>query len=185
MPQKYIKILTFLGLIAIVAVQSLWLVNTYHLIDGKIRQACSRLFPKSVLDEVADRLNQASNSEDAELTIHLEETANIEEASGPELVSRLIVAFNHYADSVYQSTFSASALDSIFTEALAGEGIYVQVHSQVLDSARSVNASSSLLSFLSSISKRSRFFWMKEKLRWSRPVSLIRIGRYAGRWEFR
>ena len=55
MPQKYIKILTFLGLIAIVAVQSLWLVNTYQLIDGKIRQACSRLFPKSVLDEVADR----------------------------------------------------------------------------------------------------------------------------------
>ena len=147
MPQKYIKILTFLGLIAIVAVQSLWLVNTYQLIDGKIRQACSRLFPKSVLDEVADRLNQVSDSEDAELTIHLEETANIEEASGPELVSRLIVAFNHYADSVYQSTFSASALDSIFTEALAGEGIYVQVHSQVLDSARSVNASSSLLSF--------------------------------------
>ena len=44
MPQKYIKILTFLGLIAIVAVQSLWLVNTYQLIDGKIRQACSRLF---------------------------------------------------------------------------------------------------------------------------------------------
>lgn len=147
MPQKYIKILTFLGLIAIVAVQSLWLVNTYQLIDGKIRQACSRLFPKSVLDEVADRLNQVSDSEDAELTIHLEETANIEEASGPELVSRLIVAFNHYADSVYQSTFSASALDSIFTEALAGEGIYVQVHSQVLDSVRSVNASSSLLSF--------------------------------------
>ena len=147
MPQKYIKILTFLGLIAIVAVQSLWLVNTYQLIDGKIRQACSRLFPKSVLDEVADRLNQLSNSEDAELTIHLEETANIEEASGPELISRLIVAFNHYADSVYQSAFSTSALDSIFTEALAGEGIYVQVHSQVLDSARSVNASSSLLSF--------------------------------------
>ena len=117
------------------------------MIDGKIRQACSRLFPKSVLDEEADRLNQASDSEDAELTIHLTETANIEEASGPELINRLIVAFNHYADSIYQSAFSTSALDSIFTEALAGEGIYVQVHSQVLDSARSVNASSSLLSF--------------------------------------
>lgn len=88
-----------------------------QLIDGKIRQACSRLFPKSVLDEEADRLNQASDSEDAELTIHLTETANIEEASGPELINR--------------------------------------------------------------------FFWMKEKQRWSRPVSLIRIGKYVGRWEFR
>ena len=62
MSQKYIKILTFLGLIAIVAVQSLWLVNTYQLIDGKIRQACSRLFPKSVLDEVADRLIRSMRS---------------------------------------------------------------------------------------------------------------------------
>lgn len=91
MPQKYIKILTFLGLIAIVAVQSLWLVNTYQLIDGKIRQAFSRLFPKSVLDEVANRLDRISDSEDAELTIHLTETANIQEASGPELISRLII----------------------------------------------------------------------------------------------
>ena len=56
MTGKYIKILTALGLVAIVAIQSLWLMNTYRLVETQLMQAGNRLFPKSVIDEAIERL---------------------------------------------------------------------------------------------------------------------------------
>ena len=43
MPGKYIKIVTFLSLIVIVAIQGSWLVHTYRLIEAELLQVvCSR-----------------------------------------------------------------------------------------------------------------------------------------------
>ena len=42
---KYIKIITFLGLLVIVIIQSVWLVKTYQLIELQLTQSGNRIFP--------------------------------------------------------------------------------------------------------------------------------------------
>ena len=64
MTGKYIKILTALGLIAIVTIQSLWLMNTYQLLETQLVQASNRLFPKAVIDEAIERLKAYKESAD-------------------------------------------------------------------------------------------------------------------------
>ena len=44
MSEKYLRILTILGLLAVIAVQGLWLVNTYRIIEGQIAQSAARKF---------------------------------------------------------------------------------------------------------------------------------------------
>ena len=56
MPGKYIKIVTFLSLIVIVAIQGSWLAHTYRLIETELLQVGNRLFPQAVVDEAKTRL---------------------------------------------------------------------------------------------------------------------------------
>ena len=70
MKGRYIKILTALGLVAIVAIQSLWLVNTCRLIEVQVGLTSNRLFPKVVLDEVVMRLDSLTEQADSTITLH-------------------------------------------------------------------------------------------------------------------
>lgn len=57
MSEKYLRILTILGLLAVIAVQGLWLVNTYRIIEGQIAQSAARKFPQAVVDEAVLRID--------------------------------------------------------------------------------------------------------------------------------
>ena len=59
---KYIKIITFLGLLVIVIIQSVWLMKTYQLIEQQLTESGNRIFPKSVLNEVLERLSIITES---------------------------------------------------------------------------------------------------------------------------
>ena len=50
MPGKNIKIVTFLSLIVIVAIQGSWLVHTYRMIEAELLLISNRLFPQAVVD---------------------------------------------------------------------------------------------------------------------------------------
>lgn len=69
MPGKYIKILTFLSLIIIVAIQGSWLVHTYRMIEAELLQVSNRLFPQAVVDEAKTRLDRLSDTQDEDITL--------------------------------------------------------------------------------------------------------------------
>ena len=54
---KYIKILTFIGISAVLILQSIWLYNTYLLIRDNIRDECSSIVEYAVDEEMRLRLN--------------------------------------------------------------------------------------------------------------------------------
>ena len=134
---KYIKILTALGLVAIVAIQGLWLMNTYRLVETQLVQTGNRLFPKAVIDEAIERLKVYKG--DTETNISAEKSLNWKESSNEKAILDFITtALHHYADSLSQSSVSLPLLDSLFTEALAKEDFHAELVCQVVDSAGNV-----------------------------------------------
>ena len=49
--QKYIHIITILGLISIFSLQSLWLCNTYFFVKEEIKKECTDLFDQALYKE--------------------------------------------------------------------------------------------------------------------------------------
>ena len=137
MTGKYIKILTALGLIAIVTIQSLWLMNTYQLLETQLVQASNRLFPKAVIDEAIERLKaykeSADDHVDAVKSFSWEESSN-EQA----MLDFVTTTLHHYADSLSHTSVSLPLLDSLFTEALAKEDYHAELVCQVVDSLGNV-----------------------------------------------
>ena len=137
MTGKYIKILTALGLVAIVTIQSLWLMNTYQLLETQLVQASNRLFPKAVIDEAIERLKaykeSADNHVDAVKSFSWEESSD-EQA----MLDFVTTTLHHYADSLSHTSVSLPLLDSLFTEALARENYNAELVCQVVDSLGNV-----------------------------------------------
>ena len=110
MTGKYIKILTALGLIAIVTIQSLWLMNTYQLLETQLVQASNRLFPKAVIDEAIERLKaykeSADDHVDAVKSFSWEESSN-EQA----MLDFVTTTLHHYADSLSHTSVSLPLLE--------------------------------------------------------------------------
>lgn len=52
---KYIVLLTFLGLVAVLLLQVIWLFNTYSLVENRIRDDCSAIVERAVEGEMAIR----------------------------------------------------------------------------------------------------------------------------------
>ena len=112
---KYIKIITFLGLLVIVIIQSVWLVKTYQLIELQLTQSGNRIFPKSVLNEVLERLNIITESYGEDKTLNLSTNMDYDETISDKTLKEHLISFlNNYADSLYQSHVSIQLLDSIF-----------------------------------------------------------------------
>lgn len=135
---KYIKILTALGLVAIVAIQSLWLVNTYRLIELQLLQTGNRLFPKTVIDEAIMRLKELKD-EGSEVDVEAVRVFNWEESSNEQaMLDFITTTLHHYADSLYNSTVSLPLLDSLFTAVLANDGYHAKLVCQVVDSSGNI-----------------------------------------------
>ena len=134
MPGKYIKILTFLSLIIIVAIQGSWLVHTYRMIEAELLQVSTRLFPQAVVDEAKTRLDRLSDTQDEDITLSFSTNFDYEREIDQTLFEYLAVLTNHYADSIYHSSISLPLADSIFTARLAQEGYQAQVKCQLVDS---------------------------------------------------
>ncbi len=134
MPGKYIKILTFLSLIIIVAIQGSWLVHTYRMIEAELLQVGNRLFPQAVVDEAKTRLDRLSDTQDEDITLSFSTNFDYEREIDQTLFEYLAVLTNHYADSIYHSSISLPLADSIFTARLAQEGYQAQVKCQLVDS---------------------------------------------------
>lgn len=134
MTGKYIKILTALGLVAIVAIQSLWLMNTYRLIEVQVEQASNRLFPEVVIKEAIERL-RVFKDKNEDVDVEAVQVFNWEESSNNEaMLDFITTTLNHYADSAYHSSVSLPLLDSLFTEALEKENYHAELVCQVVDS---------------------------------------------------
>ena len=137
MTRKYIKIVTFLGLTVIVIIQSIWLINTYNLMEKQLSQTCNRLFPKAVLDEVLERLDIIN--ERKKKTLNLSSNIDYDDSIDDKKLKEHIISFlNHYADSVYQSQISIELLDSIFKSSLKDEGYEAELYSLEVDSTGTI-----------------------------------------------
>ena len=134
MPGKNIKIVTFLSLIVIVAIQGSWLVHTYRMIEAELLQVSNRLFPQVVVDEAKTRLDRLSNAKDEDITLSFSTNFDYEREIDQTLFDYLAVLVNDYADSVYHSSISLPLADSIFTARLAQEGYQAQVRCRLVDS---------------------------------------------------
>lgn len=134
MPGKYIKIVTFLSLIVIVAIQGSWLVHTYRMIEAELLQVSNRLFPQAVVDEAKTRLDRLSDTQDEDITLSFSTNFDYEREIDQTLFEYLAVLTNHYADSIYHSSISLPLADSIFTARLAQEGYQAQVKCRLVDS---------------------------------------------------
>ena len=132
---KYIKIITFLGLLVIVIIQSVWLVKTYQLIELQLTQSGNRIFPKSVLNEVLERLSITTESYGEDKTLNLSTNMDYDEnISDKTLKEHLISFLNNYADSLYQSHVSIQLLDSIFKADMKEEGYNAELYCMKVDS---------------------------------------------------
>ena len=139
MKGRYIKILTALGLVAIVAIQSLWLVNTCRLIEVQVGLTSNRLFPKVVLDEAVMRLDSLTEQADSTITLHPQGSYDSGWlAQEGNVLDFIITYLDHYADSVYHSPVNLEVLDSLFTAALAKEDYHAELVCQVVDSLGNV-----------------------------------------------
>ena len=137
MTGKYIKILTALGLVAIVTIQSLWLMNTYRLVETQLVQASNRLFPKAVIDEAIERLKAYKESADDH--VDAVKSFSWEESSDEQaMLDFVTTTLHHYADSLSHTSVSLPLLDSLFTEALAKEDYHAELVCQVVDSLGNV-----------------------------------------------
>ena len=135
MSGKYIKIITFLGLLVIVIIQSVWLVKTYQLIELQLTQSGNRIFPKSVLNEVLERLSIITESYGEDKTLNLSTNMDYDEnISDKTLKEHLISFLNNYADSLYQSHVSIQLLDSIFKADMKEEGYNAELYCMKVDS---------------------------------------------------
>lgn len=61
MRDKYVKVVTILSLITIMALQSIWLYSTYHLIKEDIRAKSNSLLEHSIEREAVHRMGQKKN----------------------------------------------------------------------------------------------------------------------------
>ena len=134
MPGKYIKIVTFLSLIVIVAIQGSWLVHTYRLIEAELLQVGNRLFPQAVVDEAKARLDRLSDTQGEDITLSFSTNFDYQQEIDQTLFEYLTVLTNDYADSIYHSSISLPLADSIFAAHLAQEGYQAQVKCQLVDS---------------------------------------------------
>ena len=134
MPGKYIKIVTFLSLIVIVAIQGSWLVHTYRLIETELLQVGNRLFPQAVVDEAKTRLDRLSDTQGEDITLSFSTNFDYQQEIDQTLFEYLTVLANDYADSVYHSSIFLPLADSIFAARLAQEGYQAQVKCQLIDS---------------------------------------------------
>ena len=135
MSEKYLRILTILGLLAVIAVQGLWLVNTYRIIEGQIAQSAARKFPQAVVDEAVLRIDSLRSLTDEHYELEAKTNMKNDSLDAQAIVQFLAIFFNHYCDSVYHESVSFPRLDSLFTAALAEEGYQAEVVSRKVDAA--------------------------------------------------
>lgn len=135
MSGKYLRIFTALGLLAVIAVQGLWLMNTYRIIQGQVRQSAARKFPQAVVDEVILRIDSLNALQDNHYSLEARADMKNDSLDAQAIVRFLAVFLNHYCDSVYHESVSLPKLDSLFAAALAEEGYHAEVVSRKVDAA--------------------------------------------------
>ena len=135
MSGKYLRIFTALGLLAVIAVQGLWLVNTYRIIQGQVMQSAARKFPQAVVDEVVLRIDSLAALRGDHYSLNASTNMRNDSLDAQAIVQFLAIFFNQYCDSVYHEPVSLPRLDSLFTASLAQEGYRVEVVCRKTDAA--------------------------------------------------
>lgn len=126
MKETRIKLFTTIGLITVILLQSLWLLNTYHLIKISIEGKCNTLLLKAVEREVYLRFNQIADiiPDGTELSISgVYETGDLE-SEKLQLQEALLE---------YDSKLSLTDIDSIYSQLLKEENIYTKGVINIID----------------------------------------------------
>lgn len=138
---KYIRWITILGLVGVVALQVTWLRSTFRLTAQQVEMKCDEVFGDAVLGEVIHRVvlwkKQTGNAllrieMDAHMhTYHQEELGS---SAGRILNQYLHVSFQESARKKMKSDISLTALDSIYTHILDSAGVRAHVTCCLTDS---------------------------------------------------
>lgn len=129
MKEKHVKVFTVLGLVAILALQSVWLWNTYTIIAKEVKEKSDTAFKNAVFMEMDYRMNHMKKSDpdtlrmiQAELSIELDTTNTINMLGislGMEIQEELAVKYNSHP--------SLEKLDSIYSFILAAGDMKARV----------------------------------------------------------
>ena len=130
---KYIRWFTFIGLLSIFALQSIWLYNTYNLLKNDIRKECNEILEKALYEEVDIIAN------------NLKEGFTIGTRVVKSSLNDSINEFTYLYDGLSQSNYlSLNRIDSIAGELLKANNINVDysiniVNPRTLDLIRKSN----------------------------------------------
>ena len=130
---KFIRWFTFIGLLSIFALQSIWLYNTYNLLKNDIRKECNEILEKALYEEVDIIAN------------NLKEGFTIGTRVVKSSLNDSINEFTYLYDGLSQSNYlSLNRIDSIAGELLKANNINVDysiniVNPRTLDLIRKSN----------------------------------------------
>lgn len=144
MKDKHIKLLTALGLLAILALQSIWLVTTYHLTREEVTRRSDEIFRDAMMTEVFMRINILKEGMDVKYDAvgELDEEAAPGRSEDELLMSVVRAAMQEALQDKYHLPLSLTALDSIYTEKLHQSGLDAEVVCHLTDSLGNIRQSS-------------------------------------------
>ena len=131
--KKYIKIVTALAFISVIALQGIWLANTYRMQEERLKQIGNQVFPKAAVEEAIHRINTLRGEE--HISIEAQASWDQSPTDGEGMVELVCIELNHYSDSIFNVPVSLAVLDSIFTQRMAEEGYQAKAVYQEIDSA--------------------------------------------------
>lgn len=146
MNNKHIRIMTILGLIAIVTLQGVWLGSTYALIDKQVRDTSENVFKDAVISEAWMQMEKITKGESTDTTSTVNETVKLEADSTQTLTnimrSSIGRTFQESLFTNYATLPTAIGLDTTYVNLLHDENIYAEVVCYLTDSLGNVLESS-------------------------------------------
>lgn len=145
MNNKPIKILTLCGLLAILALQGIWLLTTYTTIRNETVKKSNELFKTAIAVELQDRMNNYTDENEDDISIennfhiHLD-SANVNDSE--YIVSTVHMFMQETMDTLLHTPVELYKLDSIYQHQLKQVNIHTQTTCNLVDSTGSVLRSS-------------------------------------------
>lgn len=145
MNNKPIKILTLCGLLAILALQGIWLLTTYTTIRNGTAQKSNELFKAAITIELQDRMNNYTDENGNDVSIennfHMDlDSANINDSE--YMISAVRMFIQETMDTLLHTPVELYKLDSIYQVQLKQANIHTQTTCNLVDSTGSVLRSS-------------------------------------------
>lgn len=141
MKDKYIRSITLLGLVATLALQAVWLLNTYHLTNEELQRHLDDLFQDAMTSEMFYRIEQikAKNGNPQKETYISASFGGLDEsdlASGTGLafINGVQAALQEVLETELDSPISLERLDSFYVAGLDTMGIRAKLVCHIVDS---------------------------------------------------